>query len=196
MTQSVTVDFYFDFTSPYSYLAHTQLGALAQRHDALLRYRPIPVLDLMARVGNRPTSVECKAKARYAMADLGRWARKYGVPIAANPHLRTMDPHLLLRASVAASPEQFGLVVDRLFEAVWAHAARLDSEQDVMAVLGGVDANHRGANEEASASVQANLEAAIAVGVFGVPSFVLNEKSLYFGNDRLAFLENALEHER
>lgn len=60
------IDFHFDFVSPYSYLAITQLPALARQHGAEVVYKPFRLLELMKLVGNRPTTVECKNKLRYA----------------------------------------------------------------------------------------------------------------------------------
>ena len=72
-----TIDFYFDFRSPYSYLAHSQLGSLG----AGVNYRPMDVVAVMKQVGNTPTTVTCQAKGQYARADLQRWAKRYGLPL-------------------------------------------------------------------------------------------------------------------
>jgi 2-hydroxychromene-2-carboxylate isomerase len=89
------VQFYFDYRSPYSYLAQSQLGDLA------LEIHPFDVLDVMKRVNNTPTTITCAAKNRYAGADLGRWAARYGIPFAPNPQMRTLDGRRLLRATLA-----------------------------------------------------------------------------------------------
>ena len=86
-----TIDFYFDFPSPYSYLAHTQLPRIATEHGAAVAYHPFRILELMKIVGNRPTTIECKNKGKYAGADLQRWTRRYQVDFARNPHLKTFD---------------------------------------------------------------------------------------------------------
>ena len=59
-----TIDFYFDFPSPYAYLAHTQLPRIASEHGATVAYHPFRILELMKIVGNRPTTIECKNKAQ------------------------------------------------------------------------------------------------------------------------------------
>ena len=66
------IDFYFDFPSPYSYLASTQLQRLAAAHGVTIAYRPFRILEAMKIVGNRPTTVESAAKCKYAGADLAR----------------------------------------------------------------------------------------------------------------------------
>src|SRR5882672_3057266 len=92
-TMANQLDFYFDFRSPYSYLAFTQLGSLPARANLL----PISVLDVMKIVGNTPTSVTCGAKGSYVKRDLARWARHYGVPIKPRADMAKIDGKMLLR---------------------------------------------------------------------------------------------------
>src|SRR5215470_8235748 len=96
------IDFYFDFISPYSYLASTVLPRLATEHVVSLSYRPFDLANLMRTVGNRPTTVESKNKAAYAMVDLQRWARRYNVKFAPNPHWTSIDFAELGRGALVA----------------------------------------------------------------------------------------------
>ncbi len=97
------VDFFFDFVSPYSYLAQTQLPALQERTGARFRLWPMHLLNLMKQVGNAPTTVLCANKLKYATRDIGRWVSRYGVPFQLNQHVFKGDPvlpcggHSLLR---------------------------------------------------------------------------------------------------
>jgi 2-hydroxychromene-2-carboxylate isomerase len=84
------IDFYFDFPSPYAYLAHTQLPRIAAEHGAAVAYHPFRILELMKIVGNRPTTIECRNKGKYAGADLQRWTKRYKVNFAINPHSKTL----------------------------------------------------------------------------------------------------------
>ncbi len=191
-----TIQFYFDFVSPYSYLALTQLPNVAERAGATIEYRPINILALMKRVSNRPTTVECPAKGRYAMADLARWAKKYGVAFAPNPHFQTIDDDRLLLGAVAA--EKVGQAkeyVRAVFEGVWVKSAAFADDDELKALL-----RNAGVSEiaeifegiqHAAATQAVYQQAAEAAGVFGVPSMVVNDE-LYFGNDRFDFLEEAL----
>src|SRR5437660_10456109 len=73
------VDFFFDLSSPYSYLAATQLGAIAGKYGAELRWRPMVLAAVFKAVGNdMPARVLPKAK--WMWQDLSRWAAQYGVP--------------------------------------------------------------------------------------------------------------------
>jgi 2-hydroxychromene-2-carboxylate isomerase len=74
---SKQLEYFFDFRSPYSYLAHSQLTGLGVE----IILRPMNVLTVMKSVGNTPTTIECAAKGRYARVDLARWAQRYGMPL-------------------------------------------------------------------------------------------------------------------
>jgi len=101
MTQ--TIDFYFDFLSPYAYLAHTQLPRIATEHRVTIAYYPFRVLELMRLVGNTPTTVECKNKNIYAGADLRRWSERYDVDFVRNPHAKSFNLGELSQGALIAS---------------------------------------------------------------------------------------------
>ena len=91
MTQQI--ELFYDFRSPYSYLAFTQLRQM----DVVITMRPMKILKVMEKVGNVPTTITCAAKGRYARVDVGRWAQRYGVPL--NPSdMRANDGDACLRA--------------------------------------------------------------------------------------------------
>lgn len=187
------IRFYFDFLSPYSYLASTQLAGVAARTGQTIDYRPINVLQLMERVGNQPTTVLCEAKLHYAFQDLARWAEDYKVPLNPNPHLRTIDVNPLLRGALAAKHTgHVETFIAAVFKGYWIDASSFDSREVLLGMLLDAGISYAGELLEHSDSLQpeldSNIDAAIEDGVFGVPSFVARDR-LYFGNDRLHFLE-------
>ena len=191
----VSVRFYFDFVSPYSYLAFTQLPRVARATGASFELVPISVLDLMQRVGNTPTSVTCQAKSRYAREDLDRWARRYGVPLVPHPAFGSFDVEpFLVAAHSAARSGCLEACVAAVFEAIWVESRNLTDESAVTEWFrsAGVDADVL--REDAAAgreALAACVDQALVDGVFGVPSFRTDD-ALFFGNDRLDFLEAAL----
>jgi 2-hydroxychromene-2-carboxylate isomerase len=186
------VAFHFDYRSPYSYLAMTQIG------DLELTLHPFDVIDVMNRVGNTPTTITCKVKGAYASADLGRWARRYQVPFNRNPQMREIDGRRLLRATLAI-PEGSDRrkAVEALFRAMWAEPAPLGSPAEIATLLAssGMTVDDTLAEQMDSAELEAMLDAANAAaaarGVFGSPSFFVGDE-LFFGNDRLELLREAL----
>ncbi len=96
------LEFYFDYGSPYSYLADTQLEGLVQRTGAELVYRPMLLGGVFKATGNSSPAVEpVEAKRRYNAVVMRRWVEHYGVPFQGNPHcpINTLP---LMRACVAA----------------------------------------------------------------------------------------------
>lgn len=186
------VAFHFDYRSPYSYLAMTQIG------DIDLTLHPFDVIDVMKRVGNTPTTITCKVKGEYAAIDLGRWARRYGVPVSRNPQMREIDGRRLLRATLAIpdGPDR-RKAVETLFKAMWAEPAPLGTPTEIAALLtsagvaGATALAERMDSDELEAALDAANAAAAELGVFGSPTFFAGDQ-MFFGNDRLEFMREAL----
>ena len=114
-----TLEFFYDFVSPYSYLAATRVEAEVARVGGAVRFRPFLLGGVFNATGNR-APIETEAKARHLATDLSRWARRLGVPFAwpAKFPVLTVLP---LRAAFAA--EQAGVLVPfthAVYRAYWA----------------------------------------------------------------------------
>jgi len=187
------LEFFFDFRSPYSYLANTRLPGL----DVEVTYRPFEILGLMKEVGNVPTSVICKPKSRYLGADLRRWVGMYGVPFERHPDLGTIDARRLLRAVLVADGlGKAPAAVSAIFRAVWGVPAPLATPADVAAVLeaAGVSAPNLASRIDDPALDEALDKAtaeAVSRGVFGAPAMFVGDE-MFFGNDRFDFVREAL----
>ena len=187
------LDFYFDYRSPYAYLAQSQVRRLGVE----VAYRPFEILGLMDRVGNVPTSITCKAKNRYLGADLQRWVAIYQVPLQRHPQMAGIDPRRLLRATLAA--DELGLApqaVGAIFHAFWGSGAPLATASDVAAVLeaagvSGPDLASRLDDPAFDRALDLATEGAIERGVFGAPTMYVGDE-MFFGNDRLDFVRARL----
>lgn len=191
------VDFFFDFISPYTYLVHTQLPALKEPTGARFHFRPMHLLNLMKLVGNVPTTVICANKMKYAGQDIGRWVARYGVPFQMNPHLFSGDQSLSLRGALVAQKQGVEDAYNRaVFRAFWIDAvdvndrSRLEASLDEAGLAGKalLEAADQGEYVDLLAK---NTELAAERGVFGSPTFIVGE-DIFFGNDRLEFLEERL----
>lgn len=191
------LEFFFDFGSPYSYLAHTQLPTVIGGSDVDIIYRPVDILRLMELAGNRPTTLECKNKRRYAGADLDRWATHYGVKMGRNPYLRHMKLEPLLQGAIVAIEQGVGeQYISAIFKGIYADALNLDEENQYVEALSaaGLDGAAllaaRG-SDALAADLAHRTEEAVERGLFGLPSMVF-DGNLYFGNDRLQFVAQAI----
>jgi 2-hydroxychromene-2-carboxylate isomerase len=186
------IEFFYDFRSPYSYMAYTQLREIPVE----IALRPMQILKVMEMVGNVPTTITCAAKGRYARADLARWAQRYG--IALNPSdMRTNDGDACSRAVLAAgSPAEAGAITFALYRACWSEGKSLATTDDILAVIAaaGIGPAAIAARIDAPdviAQLAANTDEAAARGVFGSPTIFVGE-AMFFGNDRLDFVRQEL----
>ena len=189
------VVFFYDYGSPYSYLAATQLPHLEALGAAVERV-PLSVLALQSRVGNAPTSMTCAPKRDYVAKDLARWAERYGVPLATNPTFSTTDFKALRRGSALASRLGDLQAYDAaIWPALWADRADLTDSERLRALLARSELDETRYRDDALQSVDGdlatNLDRAVASAAFGTPTFVA-EHQIFFGNDRLFFLEDLL----
>jgi 2-hydroxychromene-2-carboxylate isomerase len=192
------VEFWFDVGSPTTYLAYTQLPRIAREADAALVWRPMLLGGVFKATGNvSPATVP--AKGRWMQQDLARWARRWGVPFAFNPHfpvntLTLMRGAIGLQMRDAASLARY---LDAVFAAMWVHPRNLGDAAELAAVLrqAGVDPEAvaaLAADPEVKAALVAQTEQAVARGVFGAPTMFVDE-AMYFGQDRLDFVRDALK---
>jgi 2-hydroxychromene-2-carboxylate isomerase len=190
-------EFLFDFSSPYSYLAATQVPALEERLGLRALWRPMLLGAVFKATGNRmPASIP--AKARNLMSDLARWAEFYQVPIR---YPDWFPGNSLLPSRVAIAGFGLGEEVGRrfcaaAFRAAWVDNVDLSVPEAViecanMCGLRGEELVRAATTQEVKDALRAVTDGAIARGVYGAPSFFV-EGELFWGNDRIAFVEDAL----
>jgi len=194
---SKLVEFFFDLGSPTTYLAYTQLPGLCAQTNSQLIYRPMLLGGVFKATGNAsPAAIP--AKGPYMFKDLNRFAQRYGVAFRFNPHF-PINTLLLMRAVTGMQlrhPKRFEAFIDCLFRALWVDARNLNDPATVAAVLseGGFDPGSvlaLTADEQVKEALKAATEEAIRRGVFGAPSMFVGDE-LYFGQDRLDFVREAL----
>lgn len=190
-----TIRFYFDFASPFAYLAQARLPRLAQRYGAAIDYRPIDVRQAKLDAGNSgPSTRSVPAKAKFIRQDRLRWAAQYGLPMQ-DPKAFSA-PRLNRGVFRAGSQGEAEAYVRTAFHRVWGLGGDPDSDDLLQAVARDMawDTERFLAYVASPAAMQAYAETrrdARQRGVFGVPMMILGEE-LFWGNDRLDFLEEAL----
>lgn len=194
-----TIEFFFDYISPYSYVAVPLIRKVAQDAETDIVYRPFFLGGVMKETGNRPPGT-VPAKGRYLSQDLARCAKRAGLPLHFNPHFPMMDTRDLLAATIKISDcDTQSAFIDACFDAVWANPAGLDVSdwQQVGPTLeaSGFTQSEltKYANDKPSRDqVRANTMEAVERGAFGAPSFFVGSE-LFFGHDRMDHILHALE---
>jgi len=182
-----TIDWYFDFISPFAYLASESLTRLSDAHEL----RPHPILFaglLQHHVTKGPA--EIPMMRRFTFRHIRWLADRHGIALQAPP-AHPFNPLPLLRLAIAidADLEQ----VQRLFRFVWAEGESCDDANAWHALLGefAIDAADLTAGP-VKAGLRQNTDAAIEAGLFGVPSFVVDGE-IFWGFDALEFLNDYLQ---
>ncbi|CAN5717372.1 2-hydroxychromene-2-carboxylate isomerase [soil metagenome] len=198
------VEFYYDLVSPYSYLAYTQLGRICEEHEAELVLRPMLLGAVHKMSGNR-APIEVEAKSRYQWRDIHRWADHYDLPMQfPDPFpFRTLKT---LRAAMYCSERgELEPFTREAFDLYWQQggapkgleASNEDAPIEEVARRIGADPEgvlEGAATSEAKQALKDATEEALERGVFGAPAFFVDGE-MFWGNDRLHFVEAALESE-
>jgi len=195
-TPPKTIDFYFDLSSPYSYLAATQIEAVAARHGATVAWKPV-VLGAVFKAANNTIPAASPPKASWMMGDLARWAARYQVPFRFTSHfpLNAMKAHRMIVAADRLG-HGGGALGRAFFDALWTQDRNLGSDDELRSIVDrlGLDGTALLAAAETQPikdGLRANTEEAISRGMFGAPAMMVDGQ-LYWGNDRLDFVEAAL----
>jgi 2-hydroxychromene-2-carboxylate isomerase len=197
------VEFYYDLVSPYSYLAYGRVGRICEENGAELILRPM-LLGAVHKAVELQAPIETKPKASYQGRDIRRWAEYYGLPLEfPDPFpfrtLKTMRAAMFLRERgelQAFTQEAFALYWE---EGGAPEGLEADEDAPVSAVAGriGVDPEEvlvGASRPEAKQDLKVATSEAVERGVFGAPAFFVGDE-MFWGNDRLHFVEAALQSE-
>jgi len=192
-----TLEFYFDFVSPYSYLAMTQLPDLLANHSVQIQYKPV-FLGALHQAQDMPSPAFIPNKAKWIYRDCHLWAEHYKVALSW-PGQFPFNTMFLLRACLyleQSAPENVPMFVQKTFNAIWQDGLNVNDEQAVAQHLSeiGLDPDDilTGCQlQEVKQALKQSVMDAHALGLFGLPAFKVN-KDIFFGQDRLMFVEKAL----
>ena len=176
------IDWYFDYISPYAYLQLQRLGEFA----GIAEIRPVPVLfaGLLNATGNLgPAEIPAKRLWTYRFCQFT--AGRLGVPFRMPP-AHPFNPLRILRLSIALGSDL--AAIDAIFRFVWGEGRDPDAEWPALtAALGVAAADSLIASADVKAALKANTDAAVAAGVFGVPTLAVDGQS-FWGVDGTDFV--------
>ncbi|MGZ3473489.1 MAG: DsbA family protein [Polyangiales bacterium] len=187
-----TLEFFFDFSSPFAYLASTQAEGIAARTGATLIPRPMLLGAVFRAIGqaDAPISTFPPSKQRYVGKDLERWVQTWGAKFTW-PSRFPMNSVKALRTYLALPDEEKLAFRTACFRAYWAEDRDISSE-DVLRELAGEAAVSKIGSQEIKDQLFAATKYAIDAGVFGAPTWVVDGEHLFWGQDRIELVEAAL----
>lgn len=189
------IDYYDSMSSPWTYLGHPRFMDLARRFGLTVRHKPMDLLKVWSVSGGLPLKQRAPQRQAYRHQELRRWRELLKAPCNLEPPYHPVADRRACYLAIAAA--QRGLDWDRLsyalLRAVWAEDRNIADHPTLVAI-----ANEQGMDGKAllaatddpavQAEYQANTDEAMALGVFGAPTYVFDGE-LFWGQDRLQMLE-------
>jgi len=197
-----TIEYYFSPQSPWSYLGHERLLAIAARHGAQVDPRPIALSKVIfPNSGGVPLPQRAPQRQAYRLVELKRWSDYLGLPLNLHPKYFPVaddEPATLMIAAAinqAGKGQALGLML-AIYKAVWVEEKNIADADTLIAIADECGLDGRAlydAQDDARALVDKNTKIAMERQVFGAPWYVYDGES-FWGQDRLVFLDRALAH--
>ena len=186
------IDFYLDFLSPYAYLAFEKLPEALQGMSHQVVYKPVLLGALLRQHGQRGPA-EIPGKREWTYRQVLWLAQRHGIALQM-PAQHPFSPLPLLRLALAcgAGPQPNRYVCETLFRHVWQGGADANDPVRLAALTAVLAPQRDPAGEAVKAALRVQTEAAIAAGVFGVPTLVVDGR-LFWGLDALPMLRDHLD---
>ena len=186
-------DFYFDFASPYTFLAHKEIRKIEKQHSINIKYMPVLLGGLLKSAGIKP-NIDIPIKAKYMIKDCKLWAEKYNIIFKFNNYFPIMTLNLMRCVLVAEKKFSVQNFIDNVFDAIWKNDLNLNDNNVVEKLLKNLDINPRtflleAKDQKIKEDLKKKTEEASQKGIFGLPSFIVNNK-IFWGQDRLEFVLN------
>jgi 2-hydroxychromene-2-carboxylate isomerase len=188
------IDFYFDFISPFAYLAATYVEALGKRHHRTVNWRPFRLGVAVVKVMGLKPLMDTPLKGEYSIKDLARLATLLGERLALPQVLP--DPRPAARLFYSAAPECCARLAKALLRAQWADGFDIGNTTVLVRIaseagLDPLEARDALVNPVTKEALSAATKAAIERGIFGSPTCAVGPE-LFWGTDRLWLLDRYL----
>ena len=189
MTRSI--DFYFDFISPYSFLAHKEIRKIENKASIKVKYNPILLGGLHNLHGIKAPAF-IPAKAKHMIRDCKLIAERNNVKFKFNSYFPIKTLNLMRGVFVAEEDNFKNYYIDNIFNAIWQDGLNMNDENIIQRILKNLNVNPktfvlRSTSSSIKDSLKKRTSEAYEKGIFGAPTFVSNNK-IFWGQDRIEFV--------
>jgi 2-hydroxychromene-2-carboxylate isomerase len=195
-----TIDFYFDFSSPYGYFASTRIDELAAKYQRKVKWRPILLGIVFQTTGSAPLTV-IPLKGNYSVHDFERTARFHGIPYkmpGTFPISTQAAARAVLWAQATAGDDKAAELAKAIYKAYFVDGIDIGNSANVAQIAASVGVNASALLEaigslEIKEQLKKEVAHAIEQGVFGSPYLVVDGEP-FWGFDRFEQIEATLKH--
>ena len=186
-------DFYFDFISPYSFLAHKEISKIEKKNSIKIKYKPILLGGLHNLHGIKAPAF-IPAKAKHMVRDCKLIAEKNKIKFKFNSYFPIRSLNLMRGVLVAEEDNYKSYYIESIFNAIWQDGLNMNDENIIQKILKNLNINPktfllRSASSAIKDLLRKKTNEAYEKGIFGAPSFVSNNK-IFWGQDRIEFALN------
>ena len=183
-------EFYFDFVSPYSFLAHIEIRKLEKKESLKIIYKPV-LLGGLHNLHNIKAPAFIPAKAKFMIRDCKLIAEKNKIKFKFNSYFPIKTLSLMRGVLIAEKDAMQNYYIDKIFNAVWQDGLNMNDENIIEKVIKNMNVNPktfslRSSSQSNKALLKRKTQEAFDKGVFGAPTFLINNK-IFWGQDRLEF---------
>mgnify|MGYP003683905261 FL=1 len=184
-------EFYFDFISPYSFLAHKQIRKLEKKNSIKIKYKPI-LLGGLHNLHNIKAPAFIPAKAKFMIRDCKMIAEKNGVKFKFNSYFPIKTVNLMRGVFIAEEDDFKSFYVDNMFDSIWQNGFNMNDQNIIDKILKNIQVNPktfflRSTTQNIKEKLKNKTNEAYEKGIFGAPTFLINNK-IFWGQDRLEFV--------
>ncbi|MEM9027979.1 MAG: 2-hydroxychromene-2-carboxylate isomerase [Pseudomonadota bacterium] len=194
------VDYYLSLNSPWTFLGAQRFAEIVKRHGAIVRTKPTNFGEVFAATGGLPLPKRAPERQTYRMMELKRWRAHLDVPIVLEPEFFPSDETAGVRLVIAA--ELAGLdalaISIEIGRELWERDHNIGEESALKTAVTRAGVDYEALTQSMPDDAQldavwaANTKEAVSRGVFGAPSYVLESGEIFWGQDRVEFVDRAL----
>jgi len=195
------IEYFYGIPSPFAYLGSAKFQSIAKKFNADVIEKPFDLVGgIFPKTGGLPVPQRSPQRQKYRLDELKRWSKFLNIEIKLKPKFfPPKDPHVSGKYTIAANllgvKMTFG---HELLKQIWSEEKDISDEKNIKEVSNLLNLNFQelsdlAKSEKVSKIYQNNTEDAIAKNVFGSPTYIYNDE-LFWGQDRLDFLERALNN--
>ena len=186
-------DFYFDFVSPYSFLAHKEIRKIEKKNLIKIKYKAILLGGLHNLHGIKAPAF-IPAKAKHMVRDCKLIAEKNKIKFKFNSYFPIRSLNLMRGVLVAEEDNFKNYYIDSIFDSIWQDGLNMNDENIIQKVLKNLNINPktfllRSTSSSIKDSLKKKTNEAYEKSIFGAPTFVSNTK-IFWGQDRIEFALN------
>jgi len=188
MTKSI--EFYFDFSSPYAYLGYKEIKKLEKKNSFKIKFMPIFLGGLHNSAGITPAAF-IDIKSNYMVRDTKLVANKKNIKFSFNSYFPIKTVNFMRGVIIAVEDNFEKIYIEKIFDAIWKDGLNMNDPIVINKVLKNIDLNPetfftKATNGKIKEKLKKLTDDALKKGIFGAPTFFVNKK-IFWGQDRLSY---------